>query len=288
MLGGFDMKFMLRYFLLGIFLSVCFLSVQASAYNIDGKVDDWGISLSSATGAGDLDNLTLTSSTANSTSEDNADDKSGFLQVYPGWSQGNLYDAEVLLFDNDGTYGYIALITGTHLGAEYSPGDIAIDINSATAALYDNSGYNGTAGGDLPPGEVPYEYAITLSQGNNAELVSVSSWYNVQYDYAPYNYSESAPWTVKETNVMPKDFYLDFAYSANAVNDHYVYEAAFLLNDLSLTDGDELGIKWTMKCGNDYLNLTADINTVPEPGQMILLGTGLIGLSSLRKKFLKN
>ncbi len=39
-----------------------------------------------------------------------------------------------------------------------------------------------------------------------------------------------------------------------------------------------------MECGNDELNLTADINPVPKPATMLLFGTGLLELSGPWKK----
>jgi len=65
-----------------------------------------------------------------------------------------------------------------------------------------------------------------------------------------------------------------------------VLEAAIPLSSLSGLDS-VVGIHWTMECGNDYLNLDADVNPIPEPATMLMLGTGLIGLGALRRKFKK-
>jgi hypothetical protein len=50
---------------------------------------------------------------------------------------------------------------------------------------------------------------------------------------------------------------------------------------------DDVGFHWTMQCGNDVVEGKANA-PVPEPGTMILLGSGLIGLAGYgRKRFRK-
>jgi hypothetical protein len=53
----------------------------------------------------------------------------------------------------------------------------------------------------------------------------------------------------------------------------------------SLISGDEIAIHWGETCGNDVIEGSASI---PEPTQMLLFGTALIGLAGIgRKKFFK-
>ena len=44
----------------------------------------------------------------------------------------------------------------------------------------------------------------------------------------------------------------------------------------------DVWIHWTMKCGNDYLNLHGDVNAVPEPSSLSLLAGGLL-LSAVKR-----
>jgi hypothetical protein len=49
---------------------------------------------------------------------------------------------------------------------------------------------------------------------------------------------------------------------------------------------DTLGIRWSMTCANDIIE--GGYNPVPEPGTMLLFGTGLVAFWGTRRKANKN
>ncbi len=239
---------------------VILISGSAFAYTVDGAVTDWNsnINFSAATSIGYFDNPTLfpTSPTARYVTEDNAGAGAGWIQVGPGWSNGNTYDAEAMYFDHDATYAYVAVITGLPMtGASWLPGDIAFDTN-----------------GD-------YVYDAALTMGGHF-LSSVTLWNDVHYLTPPNDFSEANPFTAANgTDQGALGAY--FAYVSN-LNSHYVIESRIPLSWLGVdaNSANEVGVHWTMGCGNDYLNL----KPAPEPATFSLLGLGLVGLWRLRKK----
>jgi len=124
---------------------------------------------------------------------------------------------------------------------------------------------------------------------DNGHLYAGSTWLNSVYTW-PEN---SNPWVI---NGGTDKGSVPFVYSGNQ-NTHYVLEAQIPLNLLGLSAGygdpvKQIKLHWSMACGNDYLNLTADVNPdltrkfnpVPEPATLTLFGLGLLGLAGVRRK----
>lgn len=264
-------------------------SNSALAYSIDGYLGDWGVTLGSESvnkgylntdlpsGGLDIDYIT----------EDNAASNiSGWQYVGPGYSygssspssnyymKGNSFDVEAIYFDNDQYYAYIAIVQGLPSGGGtapwnpwFLPGDIAIDADNK-----------------LNTGEYGFEYGLKIS---DSKLYLVRDWGSVYYS----GYSSSNPWAIKSGSEIGL---VDFVYSGNQ-NSHYILEAAIPLSFLGLSanPGDPVytvGIHWTQQCGNDSLNLSADVNPVPvpEPSTFLLVGAGLTGVAIYGRRKFKN
>ena len=246
----------------------------ARAYVIDGSVLDWGIDLSSANSKGYLDShLPSGGLDTDTVTEDNADKYHKWTEVGPGWAYYNYFDAEAIYFDNDQSYAYIAIVQGLPISGykvngypRFYPGDIGLDLN-----------HDGV-----------YEYGLDVREYDAADKkaklfnnLTASNWQDVYYPA----FSIANPWEIKSGSTFN---WVDFVYSENQ-NSHYVLEAAIPLSYLGLSADpgaaiSPLTVHWTMQCGNDYLNLPADVNPVPEPGSLVLLVTGLFGLAGFLAK----
>lgn len=250
-----------------LILALFFLKAQSgNAYIIDGYVDDWGIDLTAVNAGktGYLDTNTPDGGLdVDFVTEDNTAYDKSWQWVGPGWSYSNYYDAEALYFDNDGATAYIAVITGLPKegpqinNAEcFYPGDIGFDLNNDGVYEY---------GLDVR------EYDVLHRKAKLYKNLTVADWKPVVY------FPSANPWEIKSGVAFD---WVDFVYSGEQKT-HYVLEARIPLSSLGL-DGKtakELKAHWTMQCGNDVLNLQADINpVVPEPGTLMLFGTGIFGI----------
>ncbi len=266
---------MRRFFIIFIALGGVFLYFpSAKAYNIDGYLTDWKVDLSSANNKGYLDtHLPSGGLDIDVATEDNTDASYGWRQVYPGWSYENKFDVEAIYFDNDATNAYIAIVTGLPKSGSsgWDPGDIGIDVN----------------------GDNIYEFGINTATGRLYGSLDETDWDGVYYDGVNHNpdYSEANPWNIIDKKSKRLD-YVPFVYSLNQ-NTHYVLEASIPLSLLGLSAnlGDPityLTIHWTMECGNDYLNLEATVNPIPEPLSIVMMGIGVLGFIGLKFKKIKN
>ena len=232
---------------------VCFLvfvvlsNVSAFAYiSIDGELDDWGVTPGSVWNPNPGVDYIV---------EDwDGDPANGYLD--PGWG-GQGYDVEAMYFQNDMTYAYIAIVTGYDGSGR---GDIAIDTD----------------------GDNVYEYGLDVFSVFS-QVYSVTQWHNP-------GFTASTPWRIENGSLIisnPGD--IEFVYSNMDPNNHYILEAKIALSLLGLNaePGNPITpilIHWTMACGNDALNLPADVNPVPEPASLLLVAMGLFGLGGAHYK----
>ncbi len=190
-------------------------------------------------------------------------------------SIGQIWDMEAFFINNKtltmiGGFDLIngVVNTGDIYGNGYiDPGHIFID-----------SGSDGT-----------YDYAIAFT--NEASGVSAKAYTLTTSSHllaTKYFTGTSSPWMLAVNGEDSTDLgatYLGFSGSTdlpNIVTGGSGTHNAIQIDLSNLTLGTNFTVHFTMECGND--NLMGKVNSVPIPGAMWLLGSGLLGLVGIRRR----
>jgi hypothetical protein len=193
--------------------------------------------------------------------------------VGPGWG-GQLFDAEYLFYKQEGNLLSIGLQSGfnlidgeqTYAGYEYFAGDLGLAFNGgaydyAVDFGWETKDYSGLNAGGAP---------------DAAGVYNVSSWNNNIY------FTASSPFAMDSGSTLTG--ITSTSGSASLADGlSYFRTATFDLTALGF-DVDSFSAHWTMSCGNDMVEGSADVSTnVPEPGALLLMAGGLFGLFGGRR-----
>jgi hypothetical protein len=233
------------------------MAVPASA----SLLSDWfGVDMT-VDGAGSFSHdWTPTSATADYVVDDNW--SSHFLRPPHG---GEQFDVEAIYFDNDAANAYMAIVTSFttpsgvfYLGDVIHPGDIAVNLGGGTYDYgIDVDGGTGRVA-DTGPGDWYQSNGIFLAEVGPTNFAGGTTLGMASLDVYDYGLVERGYGTYVIEVTVPR------AYLGNP------------------GDGDMVGLEWTMGCRNDIIGLDGSFDgetVVPEPGTMLLLGTGLLGMA---------
>jgi len=207
--------------------------------------------------------------------------------VGPGYG-GQTFNVEAMYAHADSNYLYYAIVTGfpeagtTYNGDKYYPGDILFDLDPRYVP----------SGSTTPTGKI--EFAIETTSydsthphgGKTSQNQGAGSFYwdvtlalaTEKWDdvYYPAEIKRNGSNNQADATLMGQT---DFAYSNDYYgSSHYVIEGIVPLSFFGDPDCSSNTIWWTMTCGNDIGMLQDELpfGEVPEPGSLLLVGTGCL------------
>ena len=171
---------------------------------------------------------------------------------------GQHFDAEYLLWKLEGNDLLLGLqtgfdiVTGSYGG--YDAGDIALSFDGNAA---------------------DYEYGLHFQSSEDTVLHTVGSW------TPPGTFPASTPYAMLGglgDSGIEVNWFQEGSDNANGLS----YYRMVRLIDIGDWGPFTLDAHWTMSCGNDKISGRVP---VPEPSTLLLLGSGLVGLGFVRRRF---
>ena len=170
------------------------------------------------------------------------------------------------------------VITGDYfkrqgLAASMGPGDLYIDKNgwsvSGTGPHYYDDIFSSAEGWDYVIHLDPDTLTGKIYNINFSDITKTSA-------ASGYVYREGQAWMGGYGDPVPGNV----TGSIDSSSITYIFD----VTNLGL--GSEIGFHWTMQCGNDIIEGNDPLQVqVPEPGTIMLIGTGLVGLAgTLRRR----
>jgi len=210
--------------------------------------------------------------------------------VDPGYG-GQKFDAEYLFYKLEGNTLSVGLQTGFDIisdngylhtdGRRYYTGDLALsfDGNSSNyeyAVDFGNATRGYKTGAKISTGDATQDTDV-------AGLYSVSAWNNDVY------FGSSAPYGMDGGSLLVAANGSNFQEGTGPGNlsgqlSYYNIFTFDLSNIAGLAQTFGFAAHWTMSCGNDEVEGSTQVTRVAEPGSLILLGLGLIGLVVTRRR----
>ena len=251
--------FILTYFLLAG-------AVSAYPVDINGDLGDWGVTPFSHW---QPDSLTAR------WQEDNYTGSGSFP------NGGEDFDIETLYADIDCDTGflYLAVILSMpqagvddpygRQGVHYFAGDIALDLDN-----------------DSSTGEYGYEYGLGTHFDSVGQVLFNPDW---ELPSAAYGIPANTPSTMVDGTYVADGLiaYVNAGDLEGNGTDTYIIEASILLSDLGvvLEEGDEIGVHFTIDCGNDVIDLDCPVGApVPEPYTLLGIGMGLVVVTGVARR----
>lgn len=213
-------------------------------------------------------------------------------EVEPPQATGQRWDLEGMFLDYGSQDAMFTMVGGYDFlngTAGQDPGDLFIDI--------DGDAVFGVNSRKAPTGKPTwgYEFAIRFHSDLDANGTVGYSVFQLdaatQFDQSgPTDVASSTPWKVAEANVINTgraafwagltDDQTGFSGWGNGDGSHYALQLS-LQEALLNFDFNVTYFHYTMECGNDDL---IGYDPVPEPGTVMLLGAGLLGLVAFGRK----
>jgi hypothetical protein len=165
---------------------------------------------------------------------------------------------------------------GVGLTGGYGPGDLYIN---PTGWIYSGAGPHFT--GDTFTNAEGWEYVVHLDPATGLGAI-----YDLDWSSSISNplVMTSAPngYVYRADQAWKGGYGTELGTVTGSLDDSGI-TYAFAINNVGL--GNEFGFHWTMKCGNDVIEGADPPAQAPEPGTLMLLGAGLVGLTgALRRR----